>query len=62
MKETKKNRKKDKIEILANIIWTFFGIFGGINYYSKDEYLICGIMFLIGILYGYKSIKSIAGK
>jgi hypothetical protein len=62
MKEPEKNRKNDNIEILTNIIWTLFGIFGGINYYSKGEYLICGIMFLIGILYTYKSIKSILGK
>ena len=62
MKETRKNKKNDIIEILANVIWTFFGVFGGISYYSKAEYWICGIMFLIGILYSYKLIKSIMGK
>ena len=39
-----------------------FGIIGGIDYYSKSEYLICGIMSLIGILYAYKLIKSIVSK
>jgi hypothetical protein len=56
------HEKTNKTEILANLIWTAFGIIGGINYYSKAEYWICGIMFLIGILYAYKLIKSITGK
>jgi hypothetical protein len=49
----------NKIEILTNLSWTIFGIIGGIDYYSKAEYWICGLMFLIGILYCYKFIKSI---
>ena len=62
---TEHNEKKNKLnktEIIANLLWTAFGIIGGINYYSKSEYLICGIMSLIGILYAYKLFKSIAGK
>ena len=62
MKEHDKIKKNDKIEILANLIWTFFGIFGGINYYSKAEYLISGIMFLVAILYGYKLINPLIKK
>ncbi len=55
-------KKNDKIEILANLIWIFFGIFGGIKYYLKTEYLISGIMFLIVILYGYKLINPLTKK
>jgi len=52
----------NKTEFLTNLFWTAFGIIGGISYYSKSEYLICGIMSLIGMLYAYKLNKSIAGK
>tara|TARA_R110002049_G_scaffold169188_1_gene335748 strand:- start:780 stop:941 length:162 start_codon:yes stop_codon:yes gene_type:complete len=51
--------KLNKTEMLTNILWTAFGIIGGIRYYSKAEYWICGIMFLIGILYAFKLLKSI---
>ena len=54
--------KTNKTEIVTNLLWTTFGIIGGINYYSKSEYWICGVMFLIGILYCYKLIKQIFGK
>jgi len=54
--------RKIEIEILTNILWTAFGIIGGISYYSKAEYWISGIMFLIGILYAYKLVKSISRK
>jgi|TARA_R100001369_G_C3251450_1_gene156185 hypothetical protein len=54
--------KLNKTEILTNLLWTAFGIIGGISYYSKAEYWICVVMFLIGILYGYKLIKSITEK
>ena len=60
--QNEKTNKLNKTEILTNLLWTAFGIVGGISYYSKAEYLICGIMSLIGILYAYKLIKSIAGK
>ncbi|MBT3547951.1 MAG: hypothetical protein HN487_09725 [Flavobacterium sp.] len=52
----------NKTEIIANLLWTAFGIIGGINYYSKSEYWICGVMLLIGILYASKLIKSIVKK
>jgi hypothetical protein len=52
----------NKSEILTNLLWTAFGVIGGMDYYSKSEYLICGIMSLIGILYACKLFKSIAGK
>jgi hypothetical protein len=45
--------------MLANLLWITFGIIGGINYYSKAEYWIFGVMFLTGILYCYKLVKSI---
>ena len=52
----------NKTEILTNLLWITFGIIGGINYYSKAEYGICGVMFLIGILYTYKLVESISKK
>ena len=54
--------KLNKTEILTNVLWSVFGVIGGINYYSKAEYWICGIMFLIGILYSYKLVESISKK
>ena len=57
-----KTTEFNKTEILTNLLWTEFGIIGGISYYSKSEYLICGIMVLIGILYAYKLIKLWVGK
>lgn len=60
-KETE-NKLKNKGEIITNLLWTIFGVITGIDYYSKEEYWICGIMSLIGILYAYKLIKSIMGK
>jgi hypothetical protein len=54
--------KLNKTEILTNILWTVFGTIGGISYYSKAEYWICGVMLLIGILYAYKLVKSITRK
>jgi hypothetical protein len=62
MTENKKTNKLNKTEIIANLLWTAFGIIGGINYYSKSEYWICGVMLLIGILYASKLIKSIVKK
>jgi hypothetical protein len=50
--------KLNKTEILTNLLWTAFGIIGGISYYSKAEYWICGIMSLIGVFYAYRLIKS----
>ena len=49
----------NKSEIITNLLWTAFGIIGGLNYYSKEEYWICGILFLIAILYAYKLLKAI---
>tara|TARA_R110000787_G_C13212041_1_gene425245 strand:- start:477 stop:656 length:180 start_codon:yes stop_codon:yes gene_type:complete len=48
-----------KSEIPTNILWTAFGVIGGLNYYSKAEYWICGIMSLIAILYALKLFKSL---
>ena len=63
MTEQSENKNKlNKGEIVTNLIWMVFGLIGGIDYYSKSEYLICGIMSLIGILYAYKLIKSIVSK
>ncbi len=49
-----------KSEILTNLLWTTFGIIGGLDYYSKEDYWICGVMFLIAILYALRLFKSIA--
>ena len=62
MTEQAKDKKWDKAEILSNLLWTAFGIIGGLNYYSKEEYLICVMMSLIGVLYAYKLIKTIIKK
>ncbi len=63
MTEQSGNKNKlNKGEIVTNLLWMIFGLIGGIDYYSKSEYLICGIMSLIGILYCYKLIKSIMAK
>ena len=58
----KEKKLKNKGEIITNLLWTLFGIITGLDYYSKEEYLICGIMSLIGIIYAYKLIKSIMKK
>jgi len=50
--------KSPKGEILANLLWTAFGIIGAITYYPKGEYLIGGIMSLFGVFYAYRLIKS----
>lgn len=42
------------IDLLANLMWIFFGIIGGVVHYEKAEYIISGIMALIAVLYGYK--------
>lgn len=62
MTEKEKQSKLNKMEILANVLWTAFGIIGGLSYYAKGEYLIWGIISLLGILYAYKLFKSITGK
>tara|TARA_R110000787_G_scaffold7747_1_gene26028 strand:- start:3581 stop:3769 length:189 start_codon:yes stop_codon:yes gene_type:complete len=62
MTENKKNIKLNKTEIITNLLWTAFGIIGGIDYYSKSEYLICVMMSLIAVLYGFKLIKSFVRK
>ncbi|BAO76418.1 hypothetical protein [Winogradskyella sp. PG-2] len=49
-----------KSEILTNLLWTAFGIIGGLNYYSKGEYWIFGIMSLIAVLYALKLFKSLS--
>lgn len=59
LNETLKIKKMNKSEIITNLLWTAFGIIGGLNYYSKEEYWICGILFLIAILYAYKLLKAI---
>ena len=40
----KEKKLKNKGEIITNLLWTLFGIITGLDYYSKEEYLICGIM------------------
>lgn len=63
MNEQKEKKTEfNKSEILTHLLWSAFGFIGGIDYYSKSEYLICGIMTLIGILSGYKLIKSLTKK
>jgi hypothetical protein len=49
-----------KSEILTNLLWTAFGIIGGLNYYSKGEYWIFGIMSIIAVLYALRLFKSLS--
>ena len=60
--DNEKKNKSNKSEILTHLLWTAFGIIGGLDYFSKAEYLISGIMFLIGILSAYKLFKAIVKK
>jgi len=52
------SKKLNKIDILAYLTWMLFGIIGAINYYSKAEYLLCGMMAVIAILYAYRLITK----
>lgn len=58
MRKQVKTKKLNKIDILAYLIWVLFGIIGAMNYYSKGEYIISGIMGLIAILYAYRLISK----
>lgn len=51
-----------KSEIITNLLWIAFGIIAGINYYSKSEYWIFGIVLLIAIVHAYKLVKSVSEK
>ena len=62
MPENKKGKKWNKSEIITDSLWVFFGVTAGINYYSKEEYIICGVVSLLGLLYAYKLIKSLTRK
>jgi len=46
-----------KIEALTNLLWISFGLVGGLDYFSREEYLISAIMFLVALLYGYRLLK-----
>lgn len=52
-------KKINKSDVLTNLLWGAFGVIGGFSYYSKAEYWICAILFLIGILSGYKLVKPL---
>lgn len=60
--DDKKINKLNNSDIFTNLLWTTFGIIGGLNYYSKSEYLITGLMILIGVVYTYKAIRLIMDK
>jgi hypothetical protein len=61
MKIIRQMNKESKVELLINIVWTAFGILGGLDHYSKGDYLACGVLFLVGFLYSFKLFKSIIG-
>ena len=48
-----------KIETLTNLLWICFGLVGGLDYFSREEYVISGIMFLVAVLYGYRLVKEV---
>ncbi|WP_417620028.1 hypothetical protein [Oceanihabitans sediminis] len=47
------------MEHLTRLIWVTFGIIGGANYYSKTEYFIVGLMFVVFVLYSIKLMKNL---
>ena len=52
-------------ETVKNLLWVAFGLIGGINYFSREEYWISGILFLVAVLYAYnigKHLISTDGK
>ncbi|UMB61184.1 hypothetical protein MHL31_03020 [Lutibacter sp. A80] len=49
-------------ENLLNFFWILFGLLIGMNYYSKQEYLISGVNFMIAILYTWKIIQKFVKK
>ncbi|NJY62853.1 hypothetical protein HC174_08800 [Salinimicrobium sp. CDJ15-81-2] len=51
-------KKFFRSEKIKNLLWMFFGFFGGFSYFSKEQYWISGILFLVGILYTYELVKT----
>lgn len=51
-------KKLPEIDTLTNLLWISFGLMGGFSYYLDEDYWICGIFFLVALLYGYKLFKS----
>ncbi|MFV8838578.1 hypothetical protein [Salinimicrobium soli] len=46
-----------KIETLTSLLWIIFGLVGGLNYISKEDYLISALFFLVVVLNGYRLVK-----
>lgn len=46
-------KKFIRSETVKNLLWIAFGVIGGINYFSREEYWISGIHFLVAVLYAY---------
>lgn len=46
---------------LMNLLWTAFGIIGGLHYYNREEYAFSVILFLLGAAYGYRVVQSLLG-
>jgi len=38
-------------EIVSNLLWSAFGCISGTDYYSKRNYWVSSILFLIGVVY-----------
>ena len=51
-------KKLPEIDTLTNLLWISFGVMGGMSFYLEKDYWICGIFFLVAVLYGYKLFKT----
>ena len=51
-------KKHTEIDTVTNLLWISFGLMGGLSHYVKKDYWICGIFFLVAILYALKLYKS----
>ncbi|MFV8838576.1 hypothetical protein [Salinimicrobium soli] len=46
-----------KIDTLTNLLWITFGLVCGLDHFTRENYVISAIMFLIALLYGYRLVR-----
>ena len=49
-------------ETFANLLWTAFGLITGFRYYEKQDYLVAGLLGLIGVAYLYRLLSGLVIK
>ena len=47
---------------LSNALWMCFGCVGMIIYYPKEEYAVVALMAVIGLVFGFRFVKSLINK